>query len=99
MNTSKSVCTLIVIQFSSILISSFGVTIIRKFEPVIPQEIFHTIIPFLPGVTYANLCLPVVIYYRTIQAIRRRKTRIVTITSASADVESHIKWLNETWRM
>ncbi|CAO4364737.1 unnamed protein product [Caenorhabditis nigoni] len=99
MTTSKSVCTLIVIQFLCIMISSFGVTVIRKFEVIIPQEIYHTIVPFLPGVTYANLCLPIVIYYRTIQAIRRRKTRIVTITSAPADVESHIKWLNETWRM
>ncbi|KAF1766352.1 hypothetical protein GCK72_006309 [Caenorhabditis remanei] len=97
MTTSKSVCTLIIIQFLCISISSFGVTLIRKVESFMSEEVYHTIVPFLPGVTYANLCLPVIVYYKTKQTIRRRKEAIDKMTSAPGDVESHMKWLNETW--
>uniref|UniRef100_A0A1I7TUY9 G_PROTEIN_RECEP_F1_2 domain-containing protein n=1 Tax=Caenorhabditis tropicalis TaxID=1561998 RepID=A0A1I7TUY9_9PELO len=97
MTTSKSICVMIILQFVCIIISSFGVTIIRSFEYLIPQEIYHTIVPFLPGVTYANLCLPVVIYYTTKRTIRRRKNKIGEMTSTNGNVESHIKWLKETW--
>ncbi|CAL2032478.1 unnamed protein product [Caenorhabditis brenneri] len=97
MTTSKSVCTLIIVQFSCIMISSFGVTIIRKFEYLMSQEMYHTIIPFLPGVTYANLCLPIVIHYTTKRTIRNRKNKIEEMTSTNGDQDTHMKWLTEVW--
>ena len=48
MTTSKSVCTLIIIQFLCISISSFGVTLIRKVESFMSEEVYHTMVPFLP---------------------------------------------------
>ncbi|CAI2343569.1 unnamed protein product [Caenorhabditis sp. 36 PRJEB53466] len=91
--TTKTVCLIIISQFLCIIISSYGITIIRNLQSAIPEDIFHTIVPFLPGVTYANLCLPIVICYKTKETIRRRKSTIGEMTAASGSVDTHMEWL------
>nr|pir hypothetical protein F28C12.3 - Caenorhabditis elegans [Caenorhabditis elegans] len=95
--TSKSVCILIVLQFSCIMISSFGVNLLMMSEKSMSEKVFHTIVPFLPGVTYANLCLPLVIFIQTTLTIRTRKMRIAVMTSMYGDVKDHMNRLKKSW--
>ncbi|CAB07598.2 Serpentine receptor class alpha-17 [Caenorhabditis elegans] len=95
--TSQSVCILIVLQFACIMLSSFGVNYIRARESLMSEENFNKIAPFFPGVTYASLCLPLVIYFKTKLTIRNRKLRIGVMTSMYGDVGDHMNRLKKSW--
>ncbi|CAB04702.2 Serpentine receptor class alpha-24 [Caenorhabditis elegans] len=94
---SQSVCILIVLQFACILISSLGVNYLRIFKSTLSDEEYNKLAPFFVGVTYANLCLPLVIHCKTKLTIRNRKLRIGVMTSMYGDVGEHINRLKKSW--
>ncbi|CAB07600.1 Serpentine receptor class alpha-20 [Caenorhabditis elegans] len=95
--TSQSVCILIVLQFVCISVSSFGVNYIKSIKSTLSDEEYNKIAPFVVGVTYANLCLPLVIYFKTKLTIRKRRIRIGVMTSVYGDVGEHINRLKKSW--
>ncbi|CAB07596.1 Serpentine receptor class alpha-18 [Caenorhabditis elegans] len=97
--TSQSICISIVLQFSCIMISSFGSNLLIHItsKTTVSEEVFYAIVSFLPGVTYANLCLPLVIYFKTKLTTRNRKNRIAVMTSMYGDAGEHIDRLKRSW--
>ncbi|CAB04701.1 Serpentine receptor class alpha-23 [Caenorhabditis elegans] len=95
--TSQSVCILIVLQFSCTMISSFGVNLLLMMQEAVSEETFTKVGAFLPGVAYANLCLPLAIYFKTKLTIQNRKLRIAVMISMYGDVGEHIARLKKSW--
>ncbi|CAB07597.1 Serpentine receptor class alpha-21 [Caenorhabditis elegans] len=95
--TSQSVCILIVLKLFCNMLSSIGINLLLLMGEVVSEGTFVLVALFLPGVTYANLCLPLVIYFKTKLIIRNRKFRIAVMTSMYGDAGEHIDRLKKSW--
>ncbi|CAB07602.2 Serpentine receptor class alpha-22 [Caenorhabditis elegans] len=95
--TSQSVCIFIILQLSCVMLTSIGMNLLLMMGEAMSEGTFTTIALFLPGITYANLCLPLVIYFKTKLTIRNRKFRIAVMTSMYGDAGEHIARLKKSW--
>uniref|UniRef100_A0A8R1DFY4 Uncharacterized protein n=1 Tax=Caenorhabditis japonica TaxID=281687 RepID=A0A8R1DFY4_CAEJA len=95
--TTGAVCIIISTQVVCLVFASAGTALLHNLKTKISEPLFHSLLPFLAGLTYSNFFLPIIISTRTQQIINQRYKAIGRITLQREGFDEHFAALDISW--
>ncbi|EGT48334.1 hypothetical protein CAEBREN_32697 [Caenorhabditis brenneri] len=95
---TKAVCIIILSQVVCLFATSAVPMVFKQFQNEMPPIVYHLVIAYQAGLTYANFLVPIIIWYQTDRISERRRIMINKLKEQTESADDHFASLEIYWR-